>query len=64
MDRKDLVDLLRAKCEGKTQAALAKEIGVSAPYVSDIFNGRRNPDSPSILRYLGLSKNVEYRFHR
>lgn len=33
----------------------AKEISCSAPYLSDLYNGRRQP-GPQILRFLGLVK--------
>lgn len=43
-----------------SQRALAKELGVSEPYLSDVINGRRDP-GPKILKALGLERIVDYR---
>jgi transcriptional regulator with XRE-family HTH domain len=39
--------------------ALARHLGVSASYVSDVMNGRRAP-GPPFLKALGLRKVVAY----
>ncbi len=42
--------------QGKmTQAEYAKEIGVSAQYLGDVYHGRRAP-GPAILNYLEMEK--------
>jgi len=38
--------------------ALARKWNVSAPYLSDILRGRRNP-GPKVLKHLGLVATVE-----
>lgn len=38
-----------------SQAALAKQIGVTPSYLSDVLTERRDP-GPAILSYLGLTK--------
>jgi len=63
MDRKLLTadevrERLRAACSGD-QKRWAKEHGISAAYVSDVLNGRREPGK-SILGVLRLAKLVLY----
>ena len=43
-----------------SQRALARELGVSEAYLSDIINGRRDPGR-KILKALGLERVVDYR---
>ena len=43
-----------------SQRALAKELGVSEAYLSDVINGRRDPGR-KILKALGLERVVAYR---
>ena len=43
-----------------SQTALAKELGVSLPYLNDVLRGRREPGE-SILRPLGARRVVTYR---
>lgn len=43
-----------------SQRALAKELGVGEPYLSDVIHGRRDP-GPKILKALGLERVVSYR---
>jgi DNA-binding transcriptional regulator YdaS (Cro superfamily) len=51
---------LRAACKAAGgQQAWAERHGLSASYVSDVLNGRRDPGE-SILRALGLAKVVRY----
>jgi transcriptional regulator with XRE-family HTH domain len=52
--------VLRKRLDGKTQAALAEELGITPAYLSDILNLRREP-GPVVLRALGLEKVVTYR---
>ena len=43
-----------------SQRALAKELGVSEPYLSDVIRGRREP-GPKLLKARGLERVVDYR---
>jgi len=51
---------LAVKAAGSNQSALAKEIGISAQYLSDVLRGNRNPGK-KILDFLGIEKVVIYR---
>jgi predicted transcriptional regulator len=52
---------LRKACEkAGSQKAWAQSVGLSAPYVSDVIAGRREPGE-SILNALGLQRIVIYR---
>jgi hypothetical protein len=54
-------DSLRKACEDAGCAAdWAKANEISAAYVSDVLNGRKEPGE-KILRALGLKRVVEYR---
>lgn len=53
----DIVKLLRQS--PLKQIELARAIGVSPQYLSDVLHGRRAP-GPAILRYLKLTKRVIY----
>lgn len=58
MEMSDVLTLLQRKIENaETQAAVAKEIGVSPQYLSDVMNGYRTP-SDKILDYLGLKWDI------
>ena len=46
--------------EAGSQAALAKQLGISPSYLSDVLNGLRNP-GVSLLAPLGLEAVIEYR---
>jgi transcriptional regulator with XRE-family HTH domain len=54
-----IIELLKTMQGTKSQIEFAKEIGISAPYLSDIYHGNRAP-GVKVLRKLGLQKNVEY----
>ena len=58
----DVIDILRdditASIDG--QAAWARAHKVSAAYVNDVLNGRRDP-GPKILDAIGFEKVVTYR---
>ncbi len=57
----EVLALLERKCrEAGGQAAWARTAGVSAAYVSDVLNHRREPGR-SILDPLGLEKVAGYR---
>jgi len=46
--------------QGSTQRALAREIGISEAYLSDILSQRREAGK-QVLEYLGLERRVTYR---
>jgi hypothetical protein len=52
--------LWRAVEDAGGKAALAAQWGVSAQYVADVLNGRRDPGK-SILKALGYERVVLYR---
>jgi len=56
----DVLEVLRKKCEGRTQTAVAAELGVSSAYLSDVLNGRKEPGA-GILEPLGVERVVTYR---
>lgn len=59
----DPVALLKTKLKRVSLRELARTIGCSPPYLSDVMNGKRDP-GPLILRYLGLRKVVSVRWER
>lgn len=58
LNRDQVIALLKARQKGRSASDLAKEIGVSKAYLSDLFTNRRNP-GPKILDYLGLVAEVK-----
>lgn len=53
--RDEVVDMLK-KLQGKRSIRIfARDVMISAPYLSDIFNGNREP-GPKILNLLKLAK--------
>lgn len=56
--RDEVIDLLRACQADRSATDLAREIGVSKAYISDLYAERRNP-GPKILKYLGLAAEVK-----
>jgi hypothetical protein len=63
--REQVTDMLITRKGDKSLRGLARELGVSAPYLSDIFLGRREP-GPKILVALNLRKikTVTYQYVR
>jgi transcriptional regulator with XRE-family HTH domain len=56
MTEGDVVDLLRKRQGSRTAKELADEIGISQPYLSDIFALRRLPGK-TVLEFLGIEKS-------
>ena len=57
----DVIKFIRDRArEVGSQKALAAKLGVSAPYLGDVLNGRKEP-GPAILEPLGLERVVSYR---
>jgi transcriptional regulator with XRE-family HTH domain len=67
MTQEEVIALIKATQGDKSLREYAKEIGVTAPYINDIYQGRRSP-GPAILQYFGLGKRrravVEYVFFK
>ena len=55
-----VIEELRAIARNSTQSAVAKEIGVSEVYVSEILNGKR-PVGPKVLQFLGYTRETVIR---
>jgi hypothetical protein len=58
MTANDVRDLLRTACDGN-QRRWAAANSISAPYVSDVLAGKREPGE-TILRALGLDRKTVY----
>ena len=56
IDHKGIIEELRKRQGDRSLRELAKEIKISATYLSDIYNSRRRP-GPTVLKYLGYKKN-------
>ena len=50
----------RLDLAGGTQTALARELGVSLPYLNDVLHGRREL-AGKVLDALGLERVISYR---
>jgi DNA-binding transcriptional regulator YdaS (Cro superfamily) len=60
LDSMDVFARLRAACErAGGQGAWAERHGMSAAYVSEVLNAKREP-GPGILRALGLQRVVKF----
>jgi len=62
MTRASLVLRLRRRVRqaGQTQQTVARDLGISAAYLSDVLSGRREPGQ-KLLTALGLVRVVQYR---
>lgn len=56
-----LLHILLPKVKEKSQKALAKELGISESYLSDILNGRRCI-SEEVAKRLGYERQVRFYF--
>lgn len=57
-DKKVLDELNRRIAKAGTAKAFANEVGLSAVYISDILNGKRD-FSDRVLKILGFEKRVK-----
>jgi transcriptional regulator with XRE-family HTH domain len=55
MKTEDVLRILTSKQGSRSLRDFAQEIGCSAAYLSDIYNGNRQP-GPKILTFLGMKK--------
>lgn len=56
----DVMEALRHVATQQSQAKLAREIGVSGAYLSEVLSGRK-PVGEKIALYLGFEREVKYR---
>lgn len=54
----DPITILQSRLDEKSLRAVASDLGISAPYLSDIMLGRRKP-GPKVLKALGMERTVE-----
>ena len=63
LTRSQVMALIQGKQAGRSLRAFAKELKVSAAYLSDLYRGNRDP-GPTILTIFGLKRTktvvVEY----
>ena len=59
MTHAQLIRSLKSQCAESTLRAVATRLGITASYLSDTINGRRDP-GPKLLTGLGLSRRVTY----
>lgn len=57
LETAEVIRLLKKMQGGRSLRKFAVDLGISAPYLSDIYNGRRGPGK-AVLSHLGLIKNV------
>lgn len=57
MTDKQIVSLLRKAKGSRTQTQVARDIGVSFQFLSDVLRGQRRP-SGKILEYLELKRDI------
>jgi transcriptional regulator with XRE-family HTH domain len=57
MTQDDLIKMLKREQGKKSLRQFAEEIGISAPYLSDIYKGRRM-GGKKVLDYFGLEKTT------
>jgi len=59
-DAEDMIDILRVRCQERgTQKAWAKDHGISAAYVNDVLQGRREI-SDNFAAMLGFERRVVF----
>jgi transcriptional regulator with XRE-family HTH domain len=58
LSHEDVVGILKDRQGVKSLRQFAEELGISAPYLSDIYHGNRSV-GPVILEQIGLGKVTE-----
>lgn len=56
----DMIAMVHAECADGNQKDYAKRVGISASYLSDFLNSRRDP-GPKLLKALGFEDKRYYR---
>ncbi len=51
--------MLKDRCAALSQIKVARELKISAAYLNDVLQGRKDP-GPKILEALGLDRRIEY----
>jgi transcriptional regulator with XRE-family HTH domain len=59
LTREKLIALLKRRQGERTQKEFAAELGISEPFLSDIYNGKRDPGE-KVLDQLGISSVTAY----
>ena len=59
----DILARLERMIADSTQAAIAEQLGISAPYLSDIRQGRRRI-ARAVLQAMGLEREVTVRYRK
>lgn len=57
MKESTVVELLKKKQGARTQSDLARDLGMTPQYVSEVLKGQK-PPSDRILEYLGLKREI------
>lgn len=57
------LDRLKARAKKTSPSQMAREIGVSLPYVVAVLNGRKRP-SDKLLRLVGLKRVIKVTYQR
>ncbi len=55
-----VIELLKKRQGNRPASELADELGISRSYLSEIFQGRRDP-GPTVLEKLGIAREIIYR---
>ena len=57
MEESTVIELLKRKQGDRSQSDLARELGMTPQYVSEVLKGQK-PPSDRILEYLGLKREI------
>jgi hypothetical protein len=60
LNREQVIALLKRQQGEKSGREFAAELGITPPYLSDIYAGNRNP-GPAVLERLGLTQETIYK---
>ena len=55
-----VIEELRLRCSASSQAAVARELGISLQHVNDLLNGRRKM-SDRVAQALGYRREIVFR---
>ena len=59
LTQSQVIELLKRRQGSRPAWELAEELGISAVYLSHIYNGKRDP-GPAVLDKLGLQRETVY----